>query len=66
MAITLKKIGNTPNVPFIKYVTDTTTQMNGLDVTSTPMGSECFVIEESKNYILNSSKQWVENAEIEY
>lgn len=58
MAYILEKINNITNVPVHYYRVDTIQQMNMLDISNIVMGSECFVINENKNYVLNSSKQW--------
>ena len=33
---------------------------DGLDVTRVPMGSTCYLINASREYVLNSSKEWKE------
>lgn len=41
------------------YVCDVRDDLFKIDLRTTLMGSTCYVIEESKVYILNSSKSWV-------
>lgn len=60
MAISLIKIGNSTNIPTHHYFCDEASDKDGLDVTRVPMGSTCYVINASREYVLNSSKEWKE------
>lgn len=64
MAYILQKVGNTTNTPVEYYEVDTITQRDALDTSKMTMGSECFVINENKNYVLNSSKEWKQGTPI--
>lgn len=59
----LKMDGRTPNIPFRTYVCDTEADLPLIVTESNPrpvFGSEAYVIESQKTYILNSSYQWKE------
>lgn len=58
MAHILSKIGNRTNVPFRTYQCDEKEDLKDIDVSSAPMGSRCYVINDSVWYILNSKKEW--------
>lgn len=60
MAIALTQIGNSTNIPVYHWVCDTTADLANIDTSHAPMGSTCYVIDESKEYVLNSSKEWKE------
>lgn len=60
MAISLIKIGNSTNIPTHHYFCDEDSDRDALDVTRITMGSTCYVINTSREYVLNSSKEWKE------
>jgi hypothetical protein len=59
MAIALTGVGPAYNIPLLRYVVDTENDKDAIDTRSVPMGSTCYVIETSKNYMLNSEKDWI-------
>ena len=58
MASILRKIGNADNVAVNYYEVDTERDMLEINVSNTPMGSRCYVINTGSTYALNSSKEW--------
>lgn len=58
MAHILKKIGDTPNIPFYYFECDNSSDLANISLTMVPMGSRCYVINEGKTYALNSSRVW--------
>ena len=58
MAHILKKIGDTPNVPFYSFECDNSSDLVNIPLTMVPMGSRCYVINEGKTYALNSHQEW--------
>ena len=58
MAHILKKIGDTPNVPFYSFECDNSSDLDNISLTMVPMGSRCYVINEGKTYALNSNREW--------
>ena len=58
MAHILKKIGDTPNIPFYSFECDNSSDLPNIPLTMVPMGSRCYVINEGKTYALNSQHEW--------
>lgn len=58
MASILKNIGKQTNVPFHTFECDDVSDLSKIDVSKSPMGSRCYVINAGAWYALNSSKQW--------
>ena len=58
MASILKKIGSTTNVPVHTFECDDVADLSKIDVSKSPMGSRCYVINTGTWYALNSKKQW--------
>lgn len=61
MAVTLLKVGRTPNVAYKKFICDTTADYESIDTAHTPVGSKALVLDQGPAlYILSSEKEWVE------
>lgn len=58
MPYVLQKVGNTPNIPTQYFECDNESDLTSIEVSSAPMGSECYVINSGATYVLNSQKQW--------
>lgn len=58
MASILKKIGKQTNIPYHTFNCDNKSDMEAIDVSRSPMGSSCYVINDGDSYILNSKKEW--------
>lgn len=58
MAHILSKVGNRINTPFRIFQCDEEADLKEIDVSSAPMGSRCYVINDSVWYVLNSKKEW--------
>lgn len=58
MASILKKIGKQINIPYHTFNCDDKSDMEAIDVSRSPMGSRCYVINDGDSYILNSKKEW--------
>ena len=52
----LKQVGNTPNIPYQRFVCDTTADLT--DIKDADFAAECYVIETQETYIRNSAGQW--------
>lgn len=59
MAINKTKENNHVTYGTIIYTVDSSSELSSVPVDATP-GSTCFVIEESKTYILNGQGEWKE------
>lgn len=55
----LKKIADSPNMAFHHFVCDDESDLSEINVSKSPMGSTCYVINAKSKYILNGSKKWV-------
>ena len=62
MAYILEKIGNTYNIPKQFFVCDKREDLDKVDLTNVPMGSEGFCIQGAKTYVLGSNKQWYDKS----
>lgn len=58
MASILKQIGKQTNIPYHTFNCDDKSDMEAIDVSRSPMGSRCYVINDGDSYILNSKKEW--------
>ena len=58
MASILKRIGKQSNVPFHTFECDDVSDLSKIDVSQSPMGSRCYVINTGTWYALNSAKKW--------
>ena len=58
MASILKKMGKQTNIPYHTFNCDDKSDMEAIDVSRSPMGSRCYVINDGDSYILNSKKEW--------
>lgn len=58
MAYVLKKVGKSANIPFRTFECDNISDMNKIPTAGLLMGSRCYVINEGKEYALNSQGEW--------
>lgn len=58
MASILKQIGKQTNVPCHTFECDDVSDLSKIDVSKSPMGSRCYVINTGDWYALNSAKAW--------
>lgn len=58
MAYILKTIGKSSNAPFHTFECDDTSDISKIPVEGIPMGSRCYVINEGKEFALNSKGEW--------
>ena len=54
--VSIVKNGSEPGVKH--YVCDKKDELSSIDLRTTKMGSTCFVIEQSKTYMLNGDFSW--------
>jgi hypothetical protein len=58
MAYILKNIGNVPNTPFYTFECDNSSDISQIPTEGISMGSRCYVINEGKEFALNSAGEW--------
>lgn len=58
MAYILKNIGNKPNIPYRVFECDSTEDISKIPTAGVLMGSRCYVINEGKEFALNSAGEW--------
>lgn len=58
MASILKMIGKQTNTPVHTFECDDTADLSKIDISKSPMGSRCYVINTGTWYALNSRKEW--------
>lgn len=58
MAYVLKKIGNSSNIPYRVFECDSSADISKIPTAGLLMGSRCYVINEGKEFALNSAGEW--------
>ena len=58
MAYILRQKGSNTNILCHYFECDEESDLLKIDVTASPMGSRCYIINSGKTYALNSAKEW--------
>lgn len=58
MAYILRQKGSDTNILCHYFECDEESDLSEIDVTASPMGSRCYIINSGKIYALNSAKEW--------